>query len=86
MKTRVEIPDDLYHRAKIEAASRGRTLATLVEEGLRLVLRKSSSKRRKARLAVLIKGARGMIDSGIPDIASNPEHLAGFGRNNRRVK
>jgi hypothetical protein len=29
-----------------------------------------------------MKPARGVIDSGIPDLASNPQHLAGFGRDN----
>jgi hypothetical protein len=38
MKTTVELPDDLYRRAKAEAALRGRKLKDLVEEGLRLRL------------------------------------------------
>ena len=38
MKTTVEVFDDLYRRAKAEAALRGRKLKDLVEEGLRLVL------------------------------------------------
>ena len=38
MKTTVEMPDDLYRRAKVEAALRGRKLKDLIEEGLRLVL------------------------------------------------
>jgi hypothetical protein len=38
MKTTVEVSDDLYRRAKSEAALRGRKLKDLVEEGLRLVL------------------------------------------------
>ena len=38
MKTTVEVPDELYRRAKAEAALRGRKLPDLVEEGLRLVL------------------------------------------------
>jgi hypothetical protein len=38
MKTTVEVSDDLYRRAKAEAALRGRKLKDLVEEGLRLVL------------------------------------------------
>jgi hypothetical protein len=38
MKTTVELPDDLYRRAKVQAASRGRMLKDLVEEGLELVL------------------------------------------------
>ena len=36
MKTAIEVPDDLYRRAKAEAALRGRKLKDLVEEGLRL--------------------------------------------------
>jgi len=84
MKTTVEVPDDLYRRAKAEAALRGRKLRDLVEEGLRLVLEAPRKTRRKPSLAGLMKRARGMIDSGVPDLASNPEHLAGFGRDDRR--
>ena len=38
MRTTVDIPDELFRRAKSEAALRGRKLKDLVEEGLRLVL------------------------------------------------
>jgi hypothetical protein len=38
MKTTVEVSDDLYRRAKAEAALRGRKIKDQVEEGLRLVL------------------------------------------------
>jgi hypothetical protein len=31
-----------------------------------------------------MKGARGVVDSGIPDLASDTRHLAGFGRDARR--
>jgi hypothetical protein len=27
-----------------------------------------------------MKGARGVVDSGVPDLGSNPKHLRGFGR------
>ena len=80
MKTTVEVPDELYHRAKAEAALRGRKLRDLVEEGLRLVLEAPRERRREASLVGLTKRARGMIDSGVPDLASDPRHLAGFGR------
>jgi hypothetical protein len=83
MKTTVEVPDDLYRRAKAKAALRGRKLRELVEEGLRLVLDAPRKERRHLSLAGLTKRARGMIDSGAPDLASNPEHLAGFGRDDR---
>ncbi|MGH6680242.1 MAG: hypothetical protein ACREDL_15240 [Bradyrhizobium sp.] len=83
MKTTIEVSDELYRRAKAEAALRGRKLRDLVEEGLRLVL-KAPRRTRRPGLAGLTKRARGMIDSGVPDLASNPKHLAGFGRDDRR--
>jgi hypothetical protein len=83
MKTTVEMPDDLYRRAKAEAALRGRKLKDLVEEGLRLVLDAPRKGRQRPSLAGLMKRARGVINSGVPDLASNPEHLPGFGRDAR---
>lgn len=83
MKTTVEVPDELYRRAKAEAALSGRKLKDLVEEGLRQVLDKPDKTRRKPSLAGLMKRARGMVDSGLPDLATNPKHLAGFGRDGR---
>jgi predicted component of type VI protein secretion system len=84
VKTTIEVPDSLYRRAKSEAALRGRKLKDLVEEGLRLVLDRRSRENRPASLAELMKNARGVVDSGVPDLGSNPEHLAGFGRDARR--
>jgi predicted component of type VI protein secretion system len=81
MKTTVEVSDALYRRAKSEAALRGRKLKDLVEEGLRLVLETPRGSRRPQSLARLMKGACGAVDSGIADLASNPEHLKDFGRN-----
>ncbi len=80
MKTTVEVPDDLYRRAKIEAARRGTRLKDLIEQGLRLALKAPRGPRRPPSLAALMKHARGAVDSGIPDLASNPDHLADFGR------
>jgi hypothetical protein len=80
VKTTVEMPDDLYRRAKAEAALRGRKLKDLVEEGLRLVLETPRKAQRRPRLAELMKHAYGIADTGIPDLGSNPEHLKGFGR------
>jgi hypothetical protein len=84
MKTTVEVPDDLYRRAKAEAALRGRKLKDLIEEGLRLVLEAPRKTRRHPSLAGLMKRARGAIDSGVLDLASNPKHVVGFGRDDRR--
>jgi predicted component of type VI protein secretion system len=79
MKTTVELSDDLYRRAKSEAALRGRKLKDLVEEGLRLVLETSRGTQKRNTLAGLMKNARGIVNSGISDLASNSEHLKGFG-------
>ena len=42
MKTTIELPDDLYRKAKAIAALNGRKLKDLVEEGLRLVVEDST--------------------------------------------
>jgi len=81
MKTTIEVSDALYRRAKSEAALRGRKVKDLVEEGLRLVLETPRRSRRRRSLAELMRGARGTVDSGVTDLASNPERLKDFGRN-----
>ena len=80
MKTTVELPDTLYRQAKAEAALRGRKLKDLVEEGLRRVLDAPSDPTRPPDLAGLMKQALGVVESGVPDLGSNAEHLKGFGR------
>lgn len=41
MKATIEIEDDLYRRAKVEAALRGRKIKELVAEGLQRILNDS---------------------------------------------
>ena len=84
MKTTVELPDEPYRRAKVEAAARGRRLKDLVEEGLELVLEAPRGPRLRPDLARLMQDACGVVDSGLSDLASNPAHLAGFGRDPAR--
>ena len=83
MKTTIELPDALYRQAKASAALNGRKLKDLVEEGLRLVLEAPRKGRRQRSLAELMADARGVIDSDVPDLGSNPRHLRNFGRNGR---
>ena len=80
MKTTVELPDPLYRRATAEAALRGRRLKDLVEEGLRLVFDAPPDTTRHPDLAGLMKQALGRMESGVPDLGSNPQHLQSFGR------
>jgi predicted component of type VI protein secretion system len=84
VKTTVELSEELFRRVKAEAALRGRKFKDLVEEGLRLVLETPREQRAGPSLEKLMKPARGVVDSGVPDLASNPEHLKGFGRERRR--
>ena len=85
MKTTVELSEELYRRAKAEAALRGRKFRDLVEEGLRLVLDTPPKGKRPApSLEELMAPVRGVVDSGVADLASNPKHLKGFGRGPRR--
>ena len=84
MKTTIELPEELFRRAKAEAALTGRNLRDLIEEGLRLVLEVPRKAKGKRSLAALTKRGRGSIDSGVSDLGSNPKHLAGFGRGGRR--
>jgi hypothetical protein len=83
MKTTIEVPDDLYRRAKATAALRGQKMKDLVEEGLRLVIEKPGKTGQRRSLSELMKPAHGIIDSGIADLASNPRHLRDFGRGPR---
>ena len=83
MKTTVDLPEELYRRAKAEAALRGQKFRELVAEGLVRVLEAPVEQLPKAKLSTLMKQARGVMDSGVPDLASNPKHLSGFGRNAR---
>lgn len=41
MRTTVRLADELLSRAKMKAAAEGRTLTSLIEEGLRVVLTES---------------------------------------------
>lgn len=90
MRTTVDIPDDLFRRAKSEAALRGRRLKDLVEEGLRLLLdnarpstvaeaKPGKQKPRPGSLHDLLQDLCGIIKDGPDDLASNPKHLEGFG-------
>jgi predicted component of type VI protein secretion system len=80
MKMTVEVPNDLHRRAKSFAALRGRKLKDLVKEGLRLVLNGQHVVHRPQSLSKLMKNARGVVDSGVSDLASSPRHLTDLGR------
>ncbi len=71
---------DFFGSAEATSALSRRSLSDRVETALRLALKAGYNAGRQRELAELMKGARGIVDSGVPDLASNPRHLAGFGR------
>jgi hypothetical protein len=80
MKTKVELPDAIFCHAKAESALRGRKLKDPIEEDVRLVLGAPPHTARHHDLVGLMQPGRGIVESGVTDLASNPEHLKGFGR------
>lgn len=90
MRTTVDLPDDLFRRAKVEAALQGRTLKDLLEEGLRLMLDKDNrdgasgspagEPRRIPSLHDLMRDVCGTLEDGPADLSTNPKYLDDFGR------
>jgi hypothetical protein len=91
MRTTVDIPDELFRRAKSEAALRGRKLKDLVEEGLRLVLKneqpaemaekKPLVKPRPGSLHEKMQKFCGIFDGDAPsDLSTNKKYFDDFGR------
>ncbi len=64
MRTTIRINDDLLKQAKKRAANEGRTLTSLVEDGLAFILAKPKTSRRK-RVDLPISKATGGVLPGI---------------------
>ena len=83
MRTTIDIPDELFRRAKAEAAMRGLEFEDLVTQGLQRELASSDVPEPAAPPPVtlhdLMRKYCGIVDSGIDDLASNPKHMEGFG-------
>ena len=90
MRTTVDIPDELFRRAKSEAALRGRKLKDLVEEGLRLALEKENGPteekpgqpppKPKPSAHDVLKDLCGIYKDGPSDLSTNPKYFDDFGR------
>ena len=64
-RTTVRLPDDLIRRVKAKAASEGRTLTALIEEGLRRVISESPPCGRGGRVLAPVGSATGGVMPGI---------------------
>jgi hypothetical protein len=65
MRTTVRLDDRLLEQAKREAASRGETLTSLIEQGLRLSIAKRPASRKRSRVALPVSQARGGTLPGV---------------------
>ena len=64
MRTTVRINDDLLQRAKKRAADEGRTLTSLIEDAMRLIVAKPKATRRE-RVELPVSKASGGVLPGI---------------------
>jgi hypothetical protein len=91
MRTTIDLPDDLFRRAKSQAALRGRKLKDLVEEGLRAVVdnappdgdsgsKEGSSKPKKITAHDLLHDLIFDGAEGPTDLSTNPKYFDDFGR------
>jgi hypothetical protein len=79
MRTTIRIRDELLKRAKKRAAEEGRTLTSLVEDGLTLILSKPTLSRRKRVVLPVSKASGGVLpgvdlnrSSDLEEVMDNP--------------
>lgn len=65
MRTTVRLEEALINQAKREAERRGETLTALIEQGLRLILAQSRTRRHHEPVKLPVSEARGGVLPGI---------------------
>ena len=70
-RTTVRLPDELLGRARRKAAAEGRTLTSLIEEGLRRVLDDAARRQAATRVMPRVSKAKGGLMPGL-----SREHLS----------
>ena len=81
MRTTVRLKEALLDQAKREAARRGTTVTALIEQGLRLVLRRPPPAARDTRVKLPVSSAKGGTLPGIDlnDTAGVMDRMDGVG-------
>lgn len=64
-RTTVRLPEELLARAKRKAAAEGRTLTSLIEEGLRSVVADKPKKAKRRRVVLPVSKATGGLKPGV---------------------
>ena len=81
MKATIEIPDELYQKVKVKSALEGRPVREVAIALFRSWVDKQPTVGgSEASAYELMKNGCGIVDSGIGDLATNPDHMEGFGR------
>lgn len=68
MQTTLRIEDELYRRAKAEAAAQGMSLTKLVEEAIRELLDRPAPSPRRRRLRLPVSSATGGLAPGFSSL------------------
>jgi len=91
MRTTIDLPDELFRRAKAQAALRGKKFKDLIEEGLRAVVDKpapgdqpeatdAETKPKRVTAHDLAKDLIFYDAEGPADLSTNPKYFDDFGR------
>jgi hypothetical protein len=64
-RTTVRLPEDLIRRAKMKAAAEGRTLTSLIEDGLRLVVTDKPAGQKAKPKVPRVSKAKGWLRPGL---------------------
>lgn len=83
MKATIDIPDELFRKVKAKSALEGRPVREVAIGLFRDWVGEApapSGDRPFVSVGELMADLCGMVDSGVPDLASNPAHLEDFGR------
>jgi hypothetical protein len=64
-RTTVRLPPELLRRAKRKATAEGRTLTSLIEDGLRLVMADAGKAEKKERVMPRVSKAKGGLLPGV---------------------
>ena len=81
MKATFEIPDELYRKVKAKSALEGRPVRVVALELFRNWLGESPAPDtvQPPSLSEQMQRYCGIVDSGVTDLATNPDYLADFG-------
>jgi len=81
MKTMtLKLPDDVAVRLEKRAKRLGVSKSAIVRDSIERELREQPVVEEKPSAYDLMKDGCGCVDSGLTDLATNPEHMEGFGR------